>query len=72
MGFPMTYDSFKEKWRKKIRQELGLKPGEPLPKREEAFINGRRGDYSKIWGFYDDYRTGERISFENYWNDITE
>jgi len=39
---------------------------------EKDFVNGKRGDYSRIWGFYDDYRTGSTISMKNYFEDITE
>jgi hypothetical protein len=57
----ITFAKFKQEWKKEF--------GEPSDQREKSFINGKRGDYQRIWGFYDDYRTGND-SIKKYLKDI--
>lgn len=57
----MTFARFKQEWKKEF--------GEPKTTREKGFINGKRGDYSRIFGFFDDYRTGND-NIKKYMKDI--
>lgn len=57
----ISFEKFKMAWKKEF--------GEPKDPREKGFIKGKRGDYHRIWGFYDDYRTSND-SIKKYLKDI--
>jgi hypothetical protein len=56
-----SFDNFKKAWIKFFKDSD-----------EKDFVSGKRGDYSRIWGFYDDYRTGSNISMKTYFKEIME
>ncbi len=57
----VSFEKFKMAWKKEF--------GEPNNPRDKGFLKGRKGDYHRIWGFYDDYRTSND-SIKKYLEDI--